>query len=296
MAKSTAYRPREPVAFPGAAAPRPEDTAEVAAPMTRDPAMKLVHPDLIDPDPGQPRKHFDEAELDGLAESMADGGQQQNIVVYEVKGAGRFRLVAGERRWRAAKKKGLTLSCRVLAAAPDETAAILAQLDENDQRSDLNFVERGDAYRRLMTKEGWDAAELARRVHRPEALVRKALSVEEFSSPELKAAVAAEAVTQRAAYQSSRIADPEARAEVERGLIDGTKTEEDAQRAAAESQRSTRSGRPRKKVYSESVKIDGGYTVTVSRSGSEDSPGYPALAAAAQAAAEIFRLRQGAAA
>lgn len=109
--------------------------------------LRLIAVGAISPLPGQPRTHFDESSLDQLAASIAEHGVLQPIIVTEV-GEGRYRLVAGERRWRAAQRAQLHEIPSLVRNISDEEIMALA-LIENIQREDLNPVEEARAYRRL---------------------------------------------------------------------------------------------------------------------------------------------------
>lgn len=116
----------------------------------------------IEPLPGQPRRRFDEAALDELAASIARRGVIQPLIVTPL-GAGRFRLVAGERRWRAAQKARLH-EVPAIVRELDEREVMALALIENLQREDLNPVEEGRAYHRLAEVEGMTQAEIAQLV------------------------------------------------------------------------------------------------------------------------------------
>ncbi|MEP2551692.1 MAG: ParB/RepB/Spo0J family partition protein [Marinomonas sp.] len=116
----------------------------------------------IDPLPGQPRTHFDEDALAELAASIAARGVIQPIIVREHKN-GRYHLVAGERRWRAAQKARLH-EIPALIRDLDEREVMALALIENIQREDLNPIEEARAYHRLSEEEGLTQAEIARMV------------------------------------------------------------------------------------------------------------------------------------
>lgn len=118
----------------------------------------------IEPLPGQPRKRFDEAALEELAASIATRGVIQPIIV-TTKGEGRFQLVAGERRWRAAQKARLH-EIPALVRELDEREVMALALIENIQREDLNPVEEARAYHRLSEEEGLTQAEIAQMVEK----------------------------------------------------------------------------------------------------------------------------------
>lgn len=116
----------------------------------------------IEPLPGQPRRHFAEPALDELAASIAARGVIQPVIVTPL-GGGRFRLVAGERRWRAAQRAQLhEIPAIIRDLSPREVMALA--LIENLQREDLNPIEEARAYHRLADLEGMTQAEIAKLV------------------------------------------------------------------------------------------------------------------------------------
>ena len=116
----------------------------------------------IEPLPGQPRRRFDEEALAELAESIAARGVIQPVIVRPLAG-GRYQLVAGERRWRAAQKARLH-EIPALVRELDEREVMALALIENIQREDLNPVEEAQAYQRLADDEGMTQAEIAKLV------------------------------------------------------------------------------------------------------------------------------------
>ncbi|OPZ64150.1 MAG: putative chromosome-partitioning protein ParB [Firmicutes bacterium ADurb.Bin506] len=104
--------------------------------------------DELSPNPYQPRRSFDEAALNELAESVKAHGVIQPVVVRRVPGGG-YQIIAGERRWRAARLAGLTTIPAVIKKM-DDAAMMQVALIENLQRQDLNPIEEATAYRRLM--------------------------------------------------------------------------------------------------------------------------------------------------
>ncbi|HEU4820897.1 MAG TPA: ParB/RepB/Spo0J family partition protein [Qipengyuania sp.] len=121
--------------------------------------LKSVEISAISPLAGQPRTHFDETALGELAESIRTRGVIQPIIV-RPKPEGRYELVAGERRWRAAQKAQLHQIPALVRELDDREVMALA-LIENLQREDLNPVEEARAYRRLSEEEGMTQAEIA---------------------------------------------------------------------------------------------------------------------------------------
>ena len=116
----------------------------------------------IAPLPGQPRTRFDEEALDQLAASIAQRGVIQPVIV-TAKGGGKFQLVAGERRWRAAQRARLHTIPAIVRDLDAREIMALA-LIENLQREDLNPLEEARAYHKLSEEEGMTQAEIARLV------------------------------------------------------------------------------------------------------------------------------------
>lgn len=121
-----------------------------------------IRADEIIPNHGQPRTEFNREELEELADSIRQYGIIQPIVVRRSSSAG-YELVAGERRWRAAKMAGLSVVPAWVRDASDEDMMALA-LVENVQREDLNPVEEAKAYAVLSESMGWSQDEIAHRV------------------------------------------------------------------------------------------------------------------------------------
>jgi ParB family transcriptional regulator, chromosome partitioning protein len=116
----------------------------------------------VEPHPEQPRRHFDEDALDELAASIAQRGVIQPIIVRLLR-SGRYQLVAGERRWRAAQRAQLHEIPAIVRDLSEREVMALA-LIENLQREDLNPIEEARAYHRLADQEGLTQAEIARMV------------------------------------------------------------------------------------------------------------------------------------
>src|SRR5437899_6243275 len=137
---------------PEAAPIQPHATA--ASGVAAAPAREVVHAgpqqidiDLIEPSPYQPRTRFREEALEELARSIKTSGIIQPLVVRPT--GSRFQLIAGERRWRAAQRAGLTKVSAIVKQVPDELALEMT-LVENLQREDLNAIEAAHAFERLM--------------------------------------------------------------------------------------------------------------------------------------------------
>ncbi|HEU4932140.1 MAG TPA: ParB/RepB/Spo0J family partition protein [Pyrinomonadaceae bacterium] len=127
-----------------------------------------VELDSIVPGPMQPRTHFDEASLESLAESIRSHGIVQPLVVRR-RGDG-YELIAGERRWRAAKLAGIPRVPIVVKEVPDESLLEIA-LIENIQRENLNPIEEAQAYKKLIETVGLTQEALASRVGRDRSYI-----------------------------------------------------------------------------------------------------------------------------
>ena len=141
-------------------------SAEGTATATED--TNEISIDLIDPSTLQPRTVFDDAKLDELARSISANGVVQPLLVRR-KG-GRYELIAGERRWRAAQLAGLTRIPAVVRNVPDDKVLELA-LIENIQREDLNPIEEARAYKKLIETLGLTQETVAERVGRDRSYV-----------------------------------------------------------------------------------------------------------------------------
>lgn len=170
----------------------------------------------IRPHPGQPRRQFNEAALDELAESIRTRGVIQPIVV-RPNGAG-YQIVAGERRWRAAQRAQLH-EVPVIIRDFSEAETLEVALIENIQREDLNAIEEAEAYKRLIQDYGHTQEALGRLVAKSRSHVANLLRL--LDLPEkIRGAVAEGALTMGHARALITAADPEllAREVIEKGL------------------------------------------------------------------------------
>ena len=127
----------------------------------------------IEPNPGQPRQDFDDEELQSLADSIAQHGVVQPLTVREL-ASGYYQIIAGERRWRAARLANLKEVPAVIVEADDRKTMELA-LIENLQRQDLNPVEEALGYQSLMEDYGLTQEETAKQVGKSRPTVANAL-------------------------------------------------------------------------------------------------------------------------
>ena len=136
--------------------------SEASAPTQRDDGFASLAVAAIEPHPEQPRRQFDEAALDDLARSIAKRGVIQPVIVRPLAG-GRYQLVAGERRWRAAQKAQLH-EIPALVRDLEERDVMALALIENIQREDLNPVEEARAYQALGARDDLPPSEIGRMV------------------------------------------------------------------------------------------------------------------------------------
>ena len=139
----------------------------------RNPELREVAVDLIAPNPRQPRQAFDEASLAALAESLRERGVLQPVLVRPVAG-GTYELIAGERRWRAARLAGFDRIPAVVRPHGDAESLELA-LIENMAREDLNPIEEARACSLLVEELGLTREEVGRRVGRSRVAVSNLL-------------------------------------------------------------------------------------------------------------------------
>lgn len=145
-------------------APSPQDNEE----------LREIEIDLITPGEQQPRTSFDEAKLQELAQSIRVSGIIQPLLVR--RRGGRFELVAGERRWRAAQLAGLSRVPAIVREIADENLLELA-LIENIQRQELNAIEEANAYKRLIETLGLTQEEVASRIGRDRTFITNYLRI-----------------------------------------------------------------------------------------------------------------------
>jgi len=152
--------------------------AEDAAPRE---TLATVALERLDPGKFQPRTRMDDTALDELALSIREQGVMQPILVRPAAG-GRFEIIAGERRWRAAQRAGLNEIPVLIKAVPDHAALALA-LIENIQREDLNPLEEATGLKRLIEEFGLTHEAAAKAVGRSRSAVTNLLRLTQLAQP-----------------------------------------------------------------------------------------------------------------
>lgn len=156
-------------------------TATATAPaLAQTDAMYQVDIDLIDPSPYQPRTRFREEALDELSRSIRSSGIVQPLVARKI--GNRFQLIAGERRWRAAQRAGLTRVPVVTRHVPEEMALEMT-LVENLQREDLNPIEQAHAFQRLTDEFHLTQEQVAERTGKDRATIANAVRLLKLEMP-----------------------------------------------------------------------------------------------------------------
>jgi len=180
--------------------------------------------------PGQPRKSFDGEGLRELADSIAEHGVIQPIIVCE-SGDGSYDIIAGERRTRAARLAGLSEIPAIVREYSDR-GRLEVSLVENIQRSDLNPMEEALAYKNLMDFSGLSQEELAVRVGKNRSTVANSLRLLKLS-PEMRASLETGLLSPGHARALLSVTDPAKRDSLFREIADGGSSVREAEKRAA---------------------------------------------------------------
>ena len=153
---------------------------------TESTGYQMVSTDLLKPNPSQPRKQFEQGALEELAESIKENGVIQPLIVRKIDGG--FEIVAGERRWRAAKIAKLEKLPVVIRTATDQDVAELT-LIENIQREDLNPIEEAEAYEKLSERFGLTHDNIAKKTGKNRSVITNQLRLLKLSDKAKEALV-----------------------------------------------------------------------------------------------------------
>jgi ParB family transcriptional regulator, chromosome partitioning protein len=185
--------------------------------------------DLIDPSPYQPRTRFREQSLEELAQSIRSSGIVQPLVVRRV--GHRYQLIAGERRWRAAQRAALSRVPVVVRDVPEERAVEMT-LVENLQREDLNPIEQGQAFERLIQEFALTQEDVAQRTGKDRATIANAVRLLKLE-PQIRDLIEEGRVSAGHGRAILSIADPKARLEIARRVARGGMTVRQVERLAS---------------------------------------------------------------
>lgn len=180
---------------------RPEDPTEVTD-------VRRVPVDRVGPGPHQPRQLFDEDALQDLAASIREHGVLQPILV-RPRADGNFQIVAGERRWRAAKIAGL-VNVPVIVEHIDDESALEISIIENLQREDISPLEEADMFERMTSQHGYSLRKLAQKLGKDKGYVENRLRLAD-APPEVRELVARRSDTLSHAYELMKVDDPRKR-------------------------------------------------------------------------------------
>jgi ParB family chromosome partitioning protein len=171
-------------------------------------AVRNVPVDRVDANPNQPRLAFDQTTLDELTASVREHGVLQPILV-RPHSAGRYELVAGERRWRAAKAAGLATIPALIEEIDDETALEIAVI-ENLQREDLSPMDEALIYDKMIRQHGYSIRRLAQKLGKDKGYLENRLRLAD-APPEIRELVSVRKDTLSHAYELLKVTDPRKR-------------------------------------------------------------------------------------
>lgn len=197
-------------------------------------------PDRIDPNPEQPRQHIDPERLSELAKSMIEQGVVQPLVVRRV--GSRYQIIAGERRWRAAREAGLAKIPVIVRQAEDRELLEIA-LVENIQREELNPIEEAGAYRRLITELGYSQEQVAARVGKDRSTVANLLRLLRLPR-EIRGLVAEQKLSPGHARPLLTLDAPDAQVAIAKEIVEKELSVRDVERRVQAANRPAKSAKP----------------------------------------------------
>jgi ParB family chromosome partitioning protein len=220
--------------------------------VARDKEAARIAIDRIVRDPGQPREEFDEESLRRLADSLRQRGQLQPIRVRWDDEQGKYVILIGERRWRAAQMAGLSsLSCIIVEGELSDVERLSIQLVENALREDLRPIEQAKAYQTLMESHGWSGNQLAKELHIAQASVAKALALLDLPQ-QIQDQVDRGALAASVAYEVSKLPADEQRIELAEAAVNEKLTRSEV----AEAVKAVRARRPTPEARPEPVEVE----------------------------------------
>ena len=249
-------------------------------------------------DPDQPRQLFDAESLDRLAKSLLSRGQLQPIRVRWSQEQGKYLILTGQRRWRAAMLAGMESLQAVVVERELTPAEILQeQLVENCLREDLQPIEQAHAFRVLMDTNGWSARKVADELNLANSTVVKALALLDLA-PAVQEKVEAGELAPAAAYEVSKLERPEDQLEVAGRIVTERLTRYQAAEAVREksgraprTNPATKSKRPAQPPSRAEYRLEDGTTVSVT--GPAAAKGSDGVIAALELALELAREERG---
>ena len=186
---------------------------------TKATSSRLVPIDRIDANPDQPRQTWDEAALDDLAASIREHGVLQPVLVRPRPG-GRYQIVAGERRWRAARRAGLQTVPAMIEEIDDDTALEIAMI-ENLQREDLSPLDEALMFERMTADHGYSVRKLAQKLGKDKGYIENRLRLA-GAPTEIKQLVSLRKDTLSHAYELLKVDDPKKRRRLAEQVANGS--------------------------------------------------------------------------
>jgi ParB family chromosome partitioning protein len=171
-------------------------------------AIRNIPVDRVDPNPNQPRLAIDQAALDDLTASVKEHGVLQPILV-RPEASGRYQIVAGERRWRAAMGAHLTAIPALIEEIDDDTALEIAVI-ENLQREDLSPLDEALMYDKMIHQHGYSIRKLAQKIGKDKGYLENRLRLAD-APPEIRELVSVRKDTLSHAYELLKVTDPKKR-------------------------------------------------------------------------------------
>ncbi len=175
---------------------------------TRSVGIRIIPLDRIEPNPQQPRLAFNEESLQELANSVTEHGVLQPILVRPLE-AGRYQLIAGERRWRASKIAGLDTIPALIEDIDDDTALEIAII-ENLQREDISPLDEAAMFDRMVHEHGYSIRKLADKLGKDKGYLENRLRLAD-APPEIRELVSLRKDTLSHAYELMKVEDPKKR-------------------------------------------------------------------------------------
>jgi len=211
------------------------DKPHAPAQTASSPADGRVPIEFVSPNPKNPRRRFDESDLVDLAQSIREHGIVQPVLVRRRAESGRYEIIAGERRWRAAQAAGLA-EIPVLVRDVDDRTALELAIIENVQRADLNPVEEALGYQQLIDEHNYSQSDLGQVIGKSRSHVANTLRL--LKLPEaLRVMLADGALSAGHARTLVTAADP---ADLARRIIDGGLSVRQAEALAQQPHRAAR--------------------------------------------------------
>jgi ParB family chromosome partitioning protein len=176
--------------------------------VVRPTAIRNIPVDKVDPNPNQPRMALDKASLDELTSSVREHGVLQPVLVRPEPG-GRYELIAGERRWRAASAAGLEVIPALIEEIDDDTALEIAVI-ENLQREDLSPLDEAIIYAKMIHQHGYSIRKLAQKLGKDKGYLENRLRLAD-APPEIRDLVSVRKDTLSHAYELLKVDDEKKR-------------------------------------------------------------------------------------